>query len=366
MITPKQITFSKSPEWVGVEYGSINPFSSKGEILLIKRDHFGLYDETGKFIKDLNIGASNEPRWGKKDEIYFVRGNGLYTYQDSFKTTLIAQFSEYIEYTSDGGNGIRGLGESDISEDLDHFVLFGQTKQLTFEIFIYEISTKKKILISTDTLVLDGLKITPNNKVIASTPSGLFVLNPLNKRVQLTSSNGHAAVGRDTDGSDIVVWTNNNDNAIYKIKVDTGERTKLLDLDWSLAVDISLCSKKFALISTYGKNATGNYANAIIKVALDGSPAEVLCSTFSKTPTNDFYNAQPKASVSRDGSRFVFSSNSGKVDSPNYCDVYLGLLEKTPSPTASLPSEIDLTKYRKVKDYILQVKNGAIEVYVPI
>lgn len=343
MISPKQITHSTPPGWTGVEYGSICPFNAdNSRILLVRRDHFGLYDGSGTFLKDLTIPASAEPRWSRSDPntFYWIRGNRLIRTAGPTET-IQHTFNEYPEYVGDQQNGITMCGEADISEDGDHLVFANGTRT---EVFTYQISTDTKSKPIPTLGGLDGLKITASNQIIMSNDKGIWLVDQTATK-RLTPVNGHAAVCRDNTGDDCLVWINANDplppsdhqNCIVKIRIADGKPTYLLNLNWSLAVDISAC-RSFALVSTYGNQASGQYANQILKVMLDGSGTEVLCDTGSVAIS---YNAQPKASLSRDGKRFVFSSNNGKTADPNYCDCFLGTIDSAPPP--STLKEIDFT-----------------------
>lgn len=350
MVTPVQITKSIPPKWVGNEYGSVCAFNSdNSRILLIAVDHFVLLDGLGVFIKDLPIGASQEPRWsGDPSVFYYLSAQTLMRYDLVVgQSSLVRYFPEYSK--------ISGRGESDISADLDHLVFCGTRLDGTEEVFVYEISTNKKGQVFPQTVPFDGLKIGPLNQIILSRSDGIWIV--MDTPRQITQSNGHVAVCSDEDGSSILVWTNNQDNAVYKVRLDNGEKTKLLDLNWSLAVDISACNQ-FALVSTYGKDAEGLYANQILKVEFDGR-IDSLCATGSRAID---YNAQPKASLSRDGSRFVFSSNSGNM-TPDYCDVWLGIISTPPDPGPGPGwKEIEFTE----GEWLLRAVDGRLRMYARV
>lgn len=154
------------------------------------------------------------------------------------------------------------------------------------------------------------------------------------------NSNGHKDVCKDVDGTPILVITNSNENpvtlpdfpnGIIKINLATGEQTGLISLPWSSACHISCPDQAgFALVSTYPAN-DGPYGNAILKIPLDGSAMTVLAKHGSKVAD---YQSQPKATVSRDGSRVVYGSNGGVADGP--VDTYL-LLLGAPVPPPPMP-----------------------------
>lgn len=343
MIDIKKLT-NAAPGWIGNEYACINAFNCDNSIiLLIKGEgNFCAYYTIDGTIKDLPILASEEPRWSTKSPstFYYIPyglRNHLMSYQISNGQSIAKILREFKEYVA-----IKGMGESDISEDGDHLVLRGELPDGHFEVFLYNIATNEKITVFPLPKDVDGLKVSADNQIIVSQQNAIYTINHLTgAETKLTNADGHAAVGRDVDGEEILVWTNSADrtpvdhnlkycpNAIMKVRLSDGFQTCLLPLDWSLAVDISL-QEDVLLVSTYAPVDKGaKYTNQILRVALDGSVVEVLCDHGSK-PFNS-YNWQPKTSLSRDGSRFVFSSNMGlQTQNPEYIDVYMGILKSPP------------------------------------
>ena len=336
--------------WITDEYSTMSPFNSdNSRILLVHQSYFGLYDGAGVYLRDLSleIGAASEPRWSRKDNhtIYYVRGNQLKTYDVSSGATSVAHtFSEY--------SAISGKGESDISFDGDRFVFAGDGRY----VFVYQISTDRKSpVFDTGGRGFDSLYITPGNNVtITWNQSGSVRYTgiemydgDMNFRRQLARAGGHMDVTRDTDGSEVLVWTNSNDpqpicnNGIVKIRLADGQQTCLVSFDWSLAVHVSAPDNKgFAYVETY---APGNptppsgwmpYTNELLQVKLDGS--QVLRLTHYRSRPWNSYNWQPKVSTSRDGSRVVYNSNYDLQASAGYpaeySDVYLMVLGTTTAP----------------------------------
>ncbi len=233
--------------WIADEYPTMSPFNGdNSRILLVHQSYFGLYDGAGSYIRDLplEISASSEPRWSRKDNhtIYYVHGNQFKTYDTSTGAmNIVHTFSEY--------SAISGLGESDISFDGDHFVFAGDNRF----VFQYRISTgTKSPVFDTAGHGFDSLYITPGNNVtITWNQSGttrftgieMFDGN-MNFQRQLARAGGHMDVTWDTNGSEVLVWTNSADpqpicnNGIVKIRFSDGQQSCLATFDWSLAVHI--------------------------------------------------------------------------------------------------------------------------------
>ncbi len=349
------------------EYSTMTPFSSdNSKLLLINGSYFALYDGTGAFIKNLpmEINASSEPRWSRANNttIYYHSGNQLKTYDTATGAiNVVRTFSEY--------SSISGMGESDISADGDHFVFAGDNRY----IFVYQLSTNTKFpAFDTGGRSFDSIYITPNNNVIISwltsgtaryTGMELFDIN-MNFLRQIAHADGHKDVTRDTDGEEVLVWTNSNDaqpipncnNGIVKIRLSDASQTCLLQLDWSLAPHISAPDQAgFIYIETYapanpspGTSSWVPYTNELLQIKLDGSQVVRLAHHRSR-PWNG-YNWQPKVSTSRDGSRIIFNSNydlQGILGYPSeYSDVYMIVVGSSapvsspspaPSPTPTPP-----------------------------
>ena len=329
--------------WITDEYSTMSPFNSdNSRILLVHQSYFGLYDGTGFYLRDLplEINSSSEPRWSRADNhtIYYVHGNQFKTYDiSSGAMNVVHTFSEY--------SAISGMGESDISFDGDHFVFAGDRRY----VFVYRIGTDtKSSTFDTGGQSFDSLYITPDNNVTITwnqtgaaryTGIELFDSNMSFQR-QVARAGGHMDVTLDTNGNEVLVWTNSNDpqpicnNGIVKIRLADGQQTCLASFDWSLAVHISAPDNSgFVYVDTY---APGNpnpptgwvaYTNELLRIKLDGSQVLRLAHHRSRPFQTNTYNWQPRISSSRDGSLVVYNSDydlqviDGYAD--QYSDVYL-------------------------------------------
>jgi len=340
--------------WITDEYPTMTPFNSdNSKIILVHQSYFGLYEGTGSYIRDLplEITSSSEPRWSRANNhtIYYVHGNQFKTYDiSSDATNIVHTFSEY--------SAISGMGESDISYDGDHFVFAGNGRY----VFVYQISTDTKgPAFDTGGVAFDSVYITPKNNVIISwiqtgtirsTGQELFDTN-MNFLRQVGRADGHKDVTLDTNGDEVLVWTNSNDpqpicnNGIVKIKLANGLQTCLASFDWSLAVHISAPDNSgFVYVETYAPSNPDPpsgwmaYTNELLQIKLDGSQVLRLAHHRSRPFEANTYNWQPKMSTSRDGSRVVYGSDYDLqlIDglAVQYSDVYLILVG---SPSTSTP-----------------------------
>jgi hypothetical protein len=341
--------------WIENEYSTMSAFNNdNSKFILVHTSYFGLYDGSGTHLRDLplEINASSEPRWSRTDldTLYYHFGNQLKSYNTATGTTTVVHtFSEY--------SSISGNGEMDISLDGDHFVLAGDNRF----IFVYQMSTDKKFgTLDAGGHGFDSMYITPDNHATVTwltagtnrfTGIELFDIN-MNFLRQVAHAGGHMDVTRDTNGDEVLVWTNSNDaqpiancnNGIVKIRLADASQKCLAQLDWSLAVHISAPDGNGTVFvdteapSNPVPNGSGwvAYTDEILQVKLDGSGVTRLAHHRSR-PTSS-YVWQPKLSTSRDGSRLLYASNfdmQAIAGSPgDYADTYMIVLGATVVPPA--------------------------------
>ena len=345
--------------WIENEYSTMSAFNNdNSKFILVHESYFGLYNGDGVFVRDLplEINSSSEPRWSRMDNetLYYHSGNQFKSY--NVNTDVASVVRVFAEYSSISGNG-----EMDISSDGDHFVLTGDSRY----IFVYQISTDKKFgVFDANGANFDATYITPDNNVTVTwKQSGtarysgieLFDIN-MNYLRQVAHAGGHMDVTRDTNGDEVLVWTNSNDaqpipncnNGIVKIHLADGIQTCLAQLDWSLAVHISAPDGNGTVfVETYApanpspdSGAWVPYTNELLQIKLDGSGISRLAHHRSR-PWNS-YNYEPKMSTSRDGTRVLFASNYDlqQLDSysSEYSDTYLMVLGATASTGSPAPN----------------------------
>lgn len=357
---PKQVTHSVPPAWKYVEYPSKRIRNSDESLFdLIAVDHFLILNADGSVARDLiTLGASQQLAWHRTEPmlIYFILGNQL-------RQMNVATGAQAVVWTFDEYESITGRGKSDLSEDGSHFVFEGTTNGAT-EIFVYDCAKNIKGAVFNSTgKGVNNLYITPENNVVVSyfaAGSGryhgveLFDSSMVFQR-QLVNANGHLAICRDADGSEIMLWPNSDENpvtlpdfpnGIIKVRLSDAKQIGLLALGWaasgpdSMAVDIAADSKLGCLVSAYGNSSTVKYSNQIVLVPFDpAQPPQVVCSTMTRAIS---YNSQPRAAFAS-ASTVVFGSNRGQISDPNTCDVFMVKLAEMPTPTPEPP--IDYSPY---------------------
>lgn len=322
------------------EYSTVSAFNQDRSLFLLQHDsYFGLYDGQGAFIADLPfaVHAGSQPRWSRTDPrvLYFLNDNRVRRI-DVFAGTIttLHTFSEY--------GSISGNGESDVCFDGDHLVLAGDGRY----VFVYDLANDTKgPVFDTGGRGFDSLYISADDQVtITWYESGtsryqgieLFNENMVFQR-QVARAGGHMDMARDTNGDAVLVWANSADpnpvcdNGVVKVRLSDGQQTCLQELDWSLAVHISCADSGSCIVGTYAPGdpaPSGSwpaFTNEVYQVLLDGSEIRRLAHHRSR-PHNG-YNYTPRATVSRDGARLIYSSNyslQAIAGAPTeYSDAYL-------------------------------------------
>jgi hypothetical protein len=342
---------------VTAEYSTMSPFNKGNTRFILQHDsYFALYDGNGRYIKDLpyDVYASTEPRWSRSDPalLYYVNGNTLKMLNvESGASGVVHTFTEY--------GAVSGHGESDICFDGNHFVLVGDDRY----VFVYEISTGTKGgVLDTAGHGFDSVYITPNDNVTVTwlqAGSGRYMgIELFNRNMafqrQVTRAGGHMDVTRDTDGSEVLIWTSAadpapvcNGSAIVKVRLADAHQTCLFSIDWGIGLHISAPDGNgWFVMETYDPadpQSPGGwkpFVNEVLQISTDGTQVRRLFHHRSR-PFDSYYY-MPRASVSRDGSRLIYSSNYGLqqiLGYPNlYVDSYLVSLSGgsigggTPSP----------------------------------
>lgn len=331
----------KTLNLISQESSGVSPFNVDNSRLLLQHfSYFGLYDGLGNYLDDLpfEITASSEPRWSQTDPavFYYINGNQLKQYD--VLTGNVTILHVFDEYTS-----ISGKGGANLSVDGDHLLLIGDN----IEVFVYTLSsgTSGPVLELANAGDLDGMMITPDNNVLVIWDqsgaeerfNGTELFDgDMNFLQQVATVGGNMDVTRNADGDEILLWANAGEatpdpdcsNGVFKIHLADNNRTCMLSLDWGMSLNISAAQTGDVFyVSTRGPSPDAGwrvYQNEILRVDIDGQQIERLLHHRSK-PSDGFYD-HAKVSVSRDGSRMVYSSNHALQSSlgypANYTDVY--------------------------------------------
>jgi hypothetical protein len=377
-MTAKAIDFSYD---LLIEYPGCSPFSADNEWLLLlhPEGRVGLHraaDGIFKRLLPLPISHHSENRWwpGNPRSLFFMHGGSLWLYDVGLDIiSRIHRFTEYIQFTSDDKDGVHGMGESDISRDGRHFALRGIRPDGGIEVFVYVLPDVKGPVTIIEPF--DGLKITASNQIILSRaegPSkGMWLVDKVTDDVSsfrlLASHDGHAAVST-YQGRDVLLWCSSafgKVNAVKMIDVATGQEIRtLMQFPWDYGLHIAACDLEMCMISAV--DPKGNLLSQIWKVPFGENTKGELLHEF-RTVWRSGQQSEPRAALSRDGTKCVFNVDDGTKTTPWLLDITVsGTAQPAPSlpPAAEpRPDRIDYSVY--VGDVVFVMvprKHGGIDI----
>jgi hypothetical protein len=244
----------------------------------------------------------------------------------------------------------------------DRLVLAGDGR----EVFVFDVArgTQSGVLDTRERGPWDSLYLTPDGNVLVSwnaPGTGRYQGVELYDREmrflrQVTRANGHMDVTRAPNGDEVLVWLNASDpqplceNGVVEVRLADASQRCLLQLDWRLAAHVSCpdgdgsCVIGTDLAEDPKPDETWPlYAGELLRLPLDGAPPQRLAHHRSRKCNE--YNYTPRATVSRDGRRLLFSSNFGLTERhglpAEYSDAYLlalpPLLGNEPSAAGARP-----------------------------
>jgi hypothetical protein len=328
-------------------YSSVNPFNSDSTLVLVEKSGGSVQvrDLSGKIVRDnlsrFGVLPTSDAVWSRTDPHLFyyhtTPGNELRSYNTARDTaTTLATFDEYETISF-------GSGEGDISDDGDHIAVIGDKKYG----FIYTLSTTKKT--SRVDLsrygVPDSFDMTNGNGAVLLTydPAGIFVFDAAMQFKGKKAAFGGHSDRASAEGKSFIIVANAADpaplgncpNGVVSVDLESGTQKCLAHFDWSLALHISCnnTNQGWCLVSTY---APGNpasrvaYANALVRVNLDGSAPTLLGTTSS---SNADYTRFPRAAISTDGTSILFDSDMRS----SAVNTYLAALDHSSAPAAPVP-----------------------------
>ena len=344
------------------EYSTISAVNENDtRVMLITEWGQGtIVDMTGKVVVEPRdfpaINAGNVP-WAIRpsDAFYYTAKNVLYRGVISghaVKSTALHTFTEYPT--------VMIPDEEDLSEDGDHLWIVGGK-----QVFLYTISSntagpRVNIGAKDADCGWHKIQITPSNKMLVTwscnggpTGSGQEIYNNDGTPYWHMFDNSlHTDVGKDLNGNEIAIVDRIPDT--YKdacpsgggadvIRLDPPHSVScLVDLNWASShISYRDSSQGWVAISLFDQGTCPDYScfvenlksdwpsgwrhfyEEVILVKIDGSAVVRLVHHRSRSA--EYYWAQSRAAISRDGRYVIFDSNMDLEDTGlnNYSDVYM-------------------------------------------
>lgn len=345
-------------------YSKLDPFNADETKILFYRHGPGwwmLYDvATGTYShlpQIFNPQTDPQPRWHPTDpnKIRFFSTNKIVELNlATGNVTTLAEFSGY-EFITNHDEGNWSNDGNRVAICSRNWPWFGGLA----EFFVYDLAQKKIIspkLTATGHNV-DWVSISPLGKYFVALTEGdqqataqppfqwvgldVYAAATMQiKPLAFYRYTDHADLGLDTNGHEIFVTDNAEDDFpdslrhIEKYDLETGARTDLLGMDWSLGRYVSCRNFAFpgwAIVTTEAKPELCEkkipFADEIIAVKLDGSKtfkrlAHHRSSRYAKCDYSyNQYWDQANAAISRRGRWILFTSNWREPGKPQ--EVYL-------------------------------------------
>lgn len=365
-------TIERLTDATGIGFGGFVPEYSQhsafnlddSRMILVAGDgSLRLYHGDGRFDRVLSTASLNsEARWSRQspDWLYFHTQNQIRRLNVETREVVSvgAPFSGSITF---------GRGQGDVSDNERIAVIRDQRYvsiyDLTAAAPLFEIDTTQPPVngagFDNATVSADGDRLIVGfNRRGSGRGTGVELFDEAGNFLgQLLNSQGHGAMGRDVDGTQVLFMTNVStdpqqpagcNNGILKISLDGNvRRTCLLQMDWIISKHMSANGNDgWVYISTYNEDARPQpgppndltvwhaFTNEVFRIRADGSAIDRLAHHRS---ISDVYWLQPHATVSITGNKLIYGSDFQRRPHPEYGDTYLIDLSTAFTPDVPAP-----------------------------
>lgn len=309
------------------------------------------------------INSSNVP-WAHNpsDAFYFTNKNVLYQGRVSghkVKSTALHTFA--------GSSTVMIPDQEDLSEDGDHLWLVAGSQAFLYSIGSGTIGPLVNVGTKDTDCGWHKIQITPSNKMLitwacngGTMGKGQEIYNPDGTLYwHMFNSSLHTDAGRDLMGNEIAVVGRIPDThkdacpsggGVDTIRIDLPHIVScLVDVNWTPAhISYRDSSQGWVAISFFDQGACPHYScfhpqhrapdwqsmwrhfyEEVVLVKIDGSA--VLRLAHHRSRSAEYYWAESRAAISRDGQYVIFDSNMNLADTGlnNYADVYLIRVRQT-------------------------------------
>ena len=349
------------------QYSTINAMNNNdARVMLITESGEGVVvDTAGNIVVGPHdfpgINSPNVP-WARNspDVFYYTNGNTLYQGTISGNTVNSKPLHTFPTYSS-----LIIPDQEDLSEDGDHLWLVGDTQAFLYTFSIDTMGPTVSVATKDLGCGWHKIQVTPSNKMLvtwacdgAADGQGQEIYDAAGTLFwHMFNSSVHTDLGRDLSGHEIAIVGRIPDT--YKdacprgggvdiIRVDSPHTVScLVDVDFA-ATHISYrdSPQGWVLVSFFDQGTCPDYScfpqhlasnwqslwrrfyEELILVKIDGSV--VIRLAHHRSRSAEYYWAQSRAAISRDGRYAVFDSNMniGSTGLNNYTDVYLITIQR--------------------------------------
>ena len=324
-----------------------------------------MYDaNTLAYIRQLNgLAGDAEPQWDAKDpnSLYYVATNGgmqLYKLNVEANTsTVAADFTGKLPWSTTA----RVLTKSEGSPSADgrYWCFMAETNAFGINgVFTYDLQTQTVIGSRSLTVAPDHVSMSASGRYCVVShdyqSTGTVAWNPTftaSRQLHTTSEHSDLAIG--ANGDDIFTFVDFQSNAgdLVMVDVDTGDRTTLLSTYLEgTTTSYHISGKGFSkpgwiILGTYGHSGTTEkwLHERVMAVELKANP-KIINLAHHHSYENGYWT-EPQASVSRDFTHVLFSSNWGTTSATDVDAFMIRLPDNLLGATAPpVPPVADTTK----------------------
>jgi hypothetical protein len=313
-----------------------------------------LYDaNTLAFIRVLNGPAGDaEPQWDPTDpnSLIYVPTNGgmklLRLNVETNVTTVAADFTGRLPWAGAARNWTHSEGSP--SADGRYWCLLSETSNFgALGVFTYDLQTNTILGTKALSTSPDWVSMSPSGRSCVVSGTTAYNRTFTTSRTLLNGSE-HADLALGADGHDYYVYVDFADTGyIRMVDIDTGVNTPLFPTYINGATtSLHISGKAFsrpgwAVISTFNHSGTSEQwlHERVMAFELKANP-KMINLAHHHSHYNDYWT-QPQASVSRDFSRIMFTSNWGSTSATDVDDYMLVLPEGLLDPPSPQPRRAD-------------------------
>lgn len=346
------------------EYSTMTPFNADDTLVAVFTSAgYWLVSRAGHEVASrewLDVPASGRLKWHRTDPalLYYYLGNEIRQLNVvTGARTVVKQFTQFRSI-DDGG------GSSDLSEDGDHLIVVGDARYIG----VFQISTGR-LGRTLDTKGFDadtGVDIAADNRVVVgwadrstSAKNRVDVYDSeMNYERTLDTSGGHWDLGRDVDGTPILLsfaWADAHDppgceqGGLIKTRVGDGVETCVANgfggshisavgaQPWVVVTTMDLDRGTMSpQLPSNWQARWQPFDNEVLLIKTDGTEVRRLVHHRSRVYGSYWFS--PFASRSASGRFVAYNTNMGAQPFKDYADVYLlDLGAVLPTPPATPP-----------------------------
>lgn len=328
------------------EYSRVQSFNVNEQYILVRGTESTWYIYDANTLKPVqsNIPVRDEPRWDSKDpnKLYYNEETKLMVYNVQNKeSTLVHDFKD--EFPGKNVMTVWSRYEGSPSKDGRYWGYMAMDNDgNTLGYLVYD-QVQDQVIAKKDIQsdLIDAVTISPSGNyfLAADDERGMVVYDrELKNEISVIPNVGHVDAALDAQNKEVIVYQDTGTDNIAMADIATGEVTNLWPIDFSnapLGFHISgrsLDKPGWALVSCYGAGpeCTTWMDNQIFAIELkpNGTVARLAHhhSVYNEGVEQDYW-AEPQASVNRDFTKIIFTSNWGRTGTDEV-DMYMIELPK--------------------------------------